>query len=691
MLKEIVITEQPVCSCVPKDFPVTLSCKAFSQAPVSLHYQWFLQGESARKEIPGATQPDLRIVANQTQLYICRVNDTHRNCVFSRWVKVKVVINVPKGIVPPGWKGEPIIVTQPNSISATSQPSVQLHCCALGIPAPQYQWYKNGHCLPDRRKRQILIKMVKPADCGSYLCCASNSQGEIWSEPAELTIGIRRADVCVAVGKVALLIGNNGYLNHPNLLAPMVDVWELSILLRSMGFCVVSLVDVTRSEMLTAVSQFLKMLDRGVYGLFYYAGHGYERSGRNYMVPIDAPQPYKPENCISVQKILQKMQDRKTALNVVLLDTCRKWYNSDCTLSMVTPLKPLGNTVYGYATSENAEAYEVQDGEFSSGIFMKYLKKHILEDKKVTLMLEEVLEDIGRDPLVTGKQVMEIRHSLKEPRALTDRICPLGSEHLNKTEWDHRCELPNEMVMFPCGVEVELRFQIVFSNLTHAFARLTTVPPHLTDIRILLYKPSEMADVSLTNSCRLDYLDSLLALSTGDVEVDCMLRLHGLQKCQDDIILKIDLHYTRLDSGLRLQESVNHSIPKPWIAKLFDKKDIASLERDNGDGTAPQNSNGTAPQSSNGTAPQSSNGTAPQSSNGTAPQNSRLTIQSQLTTNSSDNIAPAHTCVNAGEGPSSALSKSSSEPEENDETDINSSETSLCEKSSFCTVQRNTE
>lgn len=59
--------------------------------------------------------------------------------------------------------------------------------------------------------------------------------------------------------------------------------------------------------------------------IFYYAGHGYEHLGRNYMVPVDAPQLYAPENCISVQRILQKMQQQQTALNLILLDTCRKW------------------------------------------------------------------------------------------------------------------------------------------------------------------------------------------------------------------------------------------------------------------------------------------------------------------------------------------------------------------------------
>lgn len=59
--------------------------------------------------------------------------------------------------------------------------------------------------------------------------------------------------------------------------------------------------------------------------LFYYAGHGYERSGRNYLVAIDAPQPYRPENCVCVQRVMRKMQERRTALSVVLLDTCRTW------------------------------------------------------------------------------------------------------------------------------------------------------------------------------------------------------------------------------------------------------------------------------------------------------------------------------------------------------------------------------
>ncbi|KFV17160.1 Mucosa-associated lymphoid tissue lymphoma translocation protein 1, partial [Tauraco erythrolophus] len=224
--------------------------------------------------------------------------------------------------------------------------------------------------------------------------------------------------------KIALLVGNNCYQHHPNLMAPVTDVFELSLLLEQLGFQVVSLLDLNKAEMVTAVSRFLQLLGKGVYAVFYYAGHGYEQSGRNYMVPVDAPQPYAPENCISVQRILQKMQQQRTALNLILLDTCRKWPLSKVirvchNISKIT--RKVRTSPYS-CRSEDAEAYELQDGEFSSGIFMKYLKKHILQEKKVTHMLEDVLEDIGQDPLVTGKQVMEIKHTLKEARSLTDPV-----------------------------------------------------------------------------------------------------------------------------------------------------------------------------------------------------------------------------------------------------------------------------
>lgn len=69
-----------------------------------------------------------------------------------------------------------------------------------------------------------------------------------------------------ATDKVALLIGNLTYRNHPQLKAPMVDVYDLTNLLRQLNFKVVSLLDLTESEMRNAVEEFLSLLHKGVYG-----------------------------------------------------------------------------------------------------------------------------------------------------------------------------------------------------------------------------------------------------------------------------------------------------------------------------------------------------------------------------------------------------------------------------------------
>ncbi|XP_009462309.1 PREDICTED: mucosa-associated lymphoid tissue lymphoma translocation protein 1-like [Nipponia nippon] len=566
----IVIAEQPVSVSVPVGYSFTLRCRA--EGRTSLQYQWFCQHQSVCHQIPGATNQDLPITAQQTQLYTCRINDLYKNAIFSNWVKVEVHQCVARGLPPRLWRGEPVIVLNPTGQRVEVGKPLQLQCAAMGVPAPSYQWYRNGNLLEHQKKKKLWITHAKVSDSGTYLCCASNSHGEHWTNAVDIHIGTRHPEKFFATGKIALLVGNNRYQHHPNLMAPVTDVFELSLLLEQLGFQVVSLLDLNKAEMVTAVSRFLQLLGKGVYAIFYYAGHGYEHSGRNYMVPVDAPQPYAPENCISVQRILQKMQQQQTALNLILLDTCRKWYNPECALSQVEPLEPWGNTVYGYATSEDAEAYELQDGEFSSGIFMKYLKKHILQEKKVTHMLEDVLEDIGRDPLVTGKQVMEIKHTLKEARSLTDPIYPLGAA---AELWGCSHELVSEMVTFPCGVRVELRFHRLFSNVVYVCAKLQPTPAHVADARLLLCQPPEMDDVAFLKESHLDQVESLLASVYKREEMDCVFQLCGLQKIQMDVVLQLDLHYTQLSTKQRTCESLQTTLQKSLLGQFFSQRNYS--------------------------------------------------------------------------------------------------------------------
>ncbi|XP_048376896.1 mucosa-associated lymphoid tissue lymphoma translocation protein 1 [Stegostoma tigrinum] len=594
----IVITKQPESASVPAGCPVTLQCAAVGPSP--LQYQWF----KGQEEIVGAAQSVLSVNEGRSAIYVCRVHNQQNECVFSNWAKIKV--HLIKSELPHRWKGEPMIGLQPESLRVHVGQRVSLRCVAFGIPAPKYQWYKNGNLLPDQTKGELAIAAVEMRHYGTYLCAVTNDQGECWSSAADLSVveiipiavalpplrvagsGERKVtakspSICrkpdtpqevrlCATDKVALLIGNMNYVNHPKLLATVIDVFELSNLLHQLNFRVVSLMDLTKEEMQSAVKQFLQLLDTGVYALFYYAGHGYECSGRNYMVPVNAPNPYRPENCINVQKILCKMQAKNTALNVVLLDMCRKWYNQEYFPSDLQPLAPTGNIVYGYATCEDAEAYEVQDGEYSSGIFMKYLKRHILKKEKVTQILETVSEEMGKDQLITGKQVMEIRHTLKEGRALTDEICTKGyTEQLRVRNecWKQANELPKRRtIRFPCDVAVELSCSAVFSNVMIVYANVKTRPSDITECNVFLQKPGELASACSDLNGESSQIDSLLSSLNDNQQSDTTLKVCGLHKLEQPLILRVTLQYRNFKEHAMLEETTAVNLGHPLVAQL---------------------------------------------------------------------------------------------------------------------------
>ncbi|RXN05355.1 mucosa-associated lymphoid tissue lymphoma translocation 1-like isoform X1 [Labeo rohita] len=554
--------------CVPPNHEVTLRVQA--KGTGVLKYQWF---DKQQTEVVGGTEPELTVSLQKTGKYICRVSDLYCNYQFTEWVKVRILDE-------PGvsrtWRGEPYIVVHPISQTVKPGETFTLKCTAFGKPAPDYQWYRNGRILPKQTTETLRIENASAETVGSYLCAVTNSLEERWSEAA---------DVEIATDKVALLIGNLNYNCHPGLMAPTMDVHELANLLQQLGFRVVSLLDLTLQEMQAAIDKFLQLLDRGVYGcrvcthgsglievkvsaLFYYAGHGYEHSGRNYLVAIDAPRPYRTENCVCVQRVMLSMQERKSQLNVILLDTCRKWYKQKGPSSEIKPVAPLGNTVYGYATSEDAEAFEVQDGGKSTGIFTKYLNKHVLKPERVTHVLEQVSEDLGKDPLVRGRQVVEIRHTLKEPRALTDPVRTSGhTMELRRRDacWKQANVLPGRRSLdFQyCGVKVELSFSALFSNVLVVFGTLRNTRAVAQDCTLILESEPRMQDI-FSASGRSEEMDSLLA-NSGETP-DCTLRLCCLQRLQGSLVIKVTLHYTHTQTKERLTESRELDIGRPLIA-----------------------------------------------------------------------------------------------------------------------------
>lgn len=86
---------------------------------------------------------------------------------------------------------------------------------------------------------------------------------------------------------------------------------------------VVSLVNLTLKEMREALVEFCKLLVEDTYAVFYFAGHGFQRGGRSYLMPIDATDSYQTSENMASAEVLSAMQDTKAKLKLVLLDCCR--------------------------------------------------------------------------------------------------------------------------------------------------------------------------------------------------------------------------------------------------------------------------------------------------------------------------------------------------------------------------------
>ncbi|CAM9816497.1 unnamed protein product [Lampetra fluviatilis] len=585
---ELVILVQPQSLSVFAGHDVELLCVA--EGCGELHYTWF----HGQVQVANANQALLEIPhvdPRHEGYYTCRVNNSGGECVFSEWTRITVIHPPRDGVeVPFPRLGHLELVEQPAECTELAVgDTLILEVSAIGTPCPAYQWLHNEEALPGSTKRSLMVDGVKKEHEGRYRCRISNPLGHEWALPGKIKISLSAtmstsdwehvekmtassaaAMSTKSVDKVALLIGNMKYEAQVQLNAPKMDVHELAGRLHQLGFKVVSLVDGTQMEMMRAVEEFLHLLGEGVYGLLYFAGHGYENLGECFMVPVDAPREYGAQHCLQVGTILSAMQERLTGLNVLLLDMCRKRNKNDTSIPQPTNFKVTANIVYGYATCEGADAYELnytRDNQ-SHGIFVKYFKERMMEPRKVTHVLGLVAEDMGKCDMIRDKQAMEVRHSMREARCLTDPILPTGhtSEFsLRSHRWALAHKLPKSRVLnMGRGFKVQLGFAAEFSNVLIVYVTVQEME-HGTEWVEASVKDfsQELCGVKLANQVSLlESGCSLLSCYTFPVGECRYTRLGGLQKLKVPLAFTVSVQYKMRGHGMReLSERIELGFP----------------------------------------------------------------------------------------------------------------------------------
>ncbi|XP_012368596.1 mucosa-associated lymphoid tissue lymphoma translocation protein 1 homolog, partial [Octodon degus] len=283
--------------------------------------------------------------------------------------------------------------------------------------------------------------------------------------------------------------------------------------------------------------------------LLYYAGHGYENFGNSFMVPVDAPNPYRSENCLCVQNILKLMQEKETGLNVFLLDMCRKRNDYDDTIPILDALKVTANIVFGYATC------------------MLYVQHH-LDDPD-----DPSPPNMGKCHLTKGKQALEIRSSLSEKRALTDPIQGTASSAeslVRNLQWAKAHELPESMCLkFQCGVQIQLGFAAEFSNVMIIYTNIVHKPPEIVmcDAYVTDFPLDLDIDPKDANKGSPEETGSYLV--SKELPKHCLYtRLSSLQKLKEHLIFTVCLsyQYSGLEDTVEEKQEVN--VGKPLIAKL---------------------------------------------------------------------------------------------------------------------------
>ncbi len=125
--------------------------------------------------------------------------------------------------------------------------------------------------------------------------------------------------------KVALVIGNAQYSGVATLDNPLNDSRDVARALTRQGFEVVEGRDLSRTQMRDTLRKFRELADRADVALVYYAGHGIEISGRNYLVPVDARLEDERDaelEMVELDLVLGQISGAKT-LKMVVLDACR--------------------------------------------------------------------------------------------------------------------------------------------------------------------------------------------------------------------------------------------------------------------------------------------------------------------------------------------------------------------------------
>lgn len=199
--------------------------------------------------------------------------------------------------------------------------------------------------------------------------------------------------------RLALVVGNAGYQNGGTLKNPINDARAIASTLQNLGFEVLKYENVTQPQMKQAINAFGQKLRGYDVGMFYYAGHGIQSKGVNYMIPIEAQLENEEQvefDCVAADRVLAFMETASTKVNIIIMDACRNnpfersWHRSANGNGLAMMNAPSGSLI-AYATAPGRVA---SDGDESNGLYTSALLKYM---RNANLTIEQVFKQVRNE------------------------------------------------------------------------------------------------------------------------------------------------------------------------------------------------------------------------------------------------------------------------------------------------------
>lgn len=191
--------------------------------------------------------------------------------------------------------------------------------------------------------------------------------------------------------RIALVIGNSNY-QVGALANPANDAKAMAQSLRETGFEVLQYTNLNKRDLEESLRAFGNKIQRGSVALFYFAGHGVQVKGVNYLIPVGAKIEKEGDaeyEAVDAGRIMNELESAGSRLNIVILDACRNnpfaQRNRSLSRGLAVMSAPSG-TVVAYATGPGEVA---SDGDGKNGLYTQELLKHMHEPN---LKIEEVLK-----------------------------------------------------------------------------------------------------------------------------------------------------------------------------------------------------------------------------------------------------------------------------------------------------------